>query len=104
MDKTIQIMYLKSVFSFGLKHAILTNGGDGSRPGHADVAGLTQRLAHRFGGGSGEPADHPQAVARLARTAVADAVGNDDEVARRIQKLTRTEQNASEVRCQESRP
>jgi len=33
MDKTFQIMYLKSVFSFGLKHAILTNVGDGSRPG-----------------------------------------------------------------------
>ena len=44
-----------------------------------------------------------QAVARLARFAVADAVGQDDEVARRIEHLARAEQLAAEGTRQEAR-
>src|SRR5579863_9968677 len=43
---------------------------------------------------------HP--VARLTRFAVADAVGKDDEVAARIEKLPRSEQHAGKDWLEES--
>ena len=43
-----------------------------------------------------------QAVARLARLAVPDAVGQDDEVSRRIENLSRAEQLPAEGLRQEA--
>lgn len=44
---------------------------------------------------------HPEAVARLGRRPVADAVGQDDVVLRRVEKLAGAEQLVGELRLQE---
>ena len=43
-----------------------------------------------------------QAVARLARFSMADAVGQDDEVLRRIQQLARSKQDIRESWAQQT--
>ncbi len=45
-----------------------------------------------------------QAVAGLARTAVPDAIGKDEEVARRVEQLPRAEQDARELVAQKGLP
>ena len=60
------------------------------------------RADHVVVGVVGEP--RMEAVAWLARFAVADAVGQDDEIARRIEQLARPEQLPPNVRDRKPRP